>query len=140
MTQDNLPLTYILQAQPHPSRRLCWEAIKSQPDGTVVKLSKPKRTSKKNALMWCVLRQMEQIDWYGEHLTDEEWKVVITAERKKQRAVPGISGGFVVLGEQTRNMPGWEIDEIIEIACALACEHGVEIQIKESAEPVGRMK
>lgn len=128
---------FILRPFPHPSRRLCWEAIKSAPDDMIVKIEKPKRTSKKNALMWCVLKQMEVIDWYGQTLTSEEWKVVITAKLKRQRAVPGIDRGFVVLGEQTRNMSGSEINDIIDVACALAGSKGIEIQIKEFSEPTG---
>lgn len=124
--------TFILQPAPHPSRRNCWEAVKSSPDGMEVIIRKPKRSSAKNALMWAILRQLEPIDWYGEKLTSEEWKIVITASLKRQRAVRGIDGGFVVLGEQTRNMSGPEIDLVILASEALAASKGITVKRVEN--------
>src|SRR6056297_1457521 len=65
----------------------------------------PKRSTDQNARMWAMLTDVsQQVDWYGNRLTPEEWKQVFTAALRRQRAVPGIDGGFVVLGASTRKM------------------------------------
>ena len=58
-----------------------------------------KRSSAQNRLMWAALSDISrQVDWYGEKLSPEDWKHVLSASLKKQRAVPGLDGGFVELG------------------------------------------
>lgn len=130
---------YILAPAPHPARANCLQAVRNAPDGMRVVIEPQKRSNAKNAEMWAILTQLEPIDWYGQHLTKEEWKIVVTASLKRQRAVPGIDGGFVVLGEQTRNMPASEINEIILAAEALAAQKGIQIRRIEVIEPTGRV-
>jgi hypothetical protein len=67
----------------------------------------------------------DQVDWYGQKLTPEEWKDVLTAGLKKQRAVPGIDGGFVILGAHTSTMSKGDLSELIELIAAFGAEHGV---------------
>lgn len=75
------------------------------------------RTLEQNAKMWAMLNDIaKQVVWYGEKLTAEEWKIVLTAGLKKQKAVPGIEGGFVVLGASTSKMSMKEMAEVIELA------------------------
>lgn len=119
------------------SRRHAIQAVYLADDGMEITIRKPKRSSAKSKLMWAILTQLEPIDWYGQNLTKDEWKIVITAALKKQKAVPGIDGGFVVLGEQTRNMPDTEIDLIILQAEALAGQKGIRIKRIENIEPQG---
>ena len=75
--------------------------------------------------MWSILTQLEPIDWYGNHLTKEEWKDVITASLRRQRVVPGIDGGFVVCGERTSKMSIAAMNEVIEAAYALGSTKGI---------------
>ncbi len=93
----------------------------------IVSLSRPKRTLEQNDKMWAMLTDIsKQVDWYGQKLTKEEWKDVMTAGLKKQRAVPGIDGGFVVLGAHTSRMTKEEVMELIELIAAFGAEHDVE--------------
>jgi hypothetical protein len=92
-------------------------------------LSHPKRTSAQNARMWAMLTDVsKQVDWYGERLTKEEWKTVMTAALRKQRAVPGIDGGFVVLGDKTSEMDKTELSELMELIEAFGAQKGVRFQ------------
>jgi hypothetical protein len=84
-----------------------------------------KRSASQNRLMWAVLNQLTPIDWYGNKLTKEEWKDMITASIKRQKVVPGIDGGFVVLGARTSKMTIKEMNEVIEAAYAFGATHGI---------------
>jgi hypothetical protein len=101
--------------------------IQQAPDGYEVRLSEPRRTTDQNRLMWALLSDLaEQVDWHGQHLTAEEWKDVLTASLKKQRAVPGIDGGFVILGARTSRMTKAEMSELCELIYAFGAQQGVE--------------
>ena len=85
------------------------------------------RTLEQNAKMWAVLDDIsKQVDWHGEKLSSEDWKHVLTASLKKQKAVPGIDGGFVVLGVSTKKMKISEMRDLIELAHAFGAEHDVD--------------
>lgn len=77
--------------------------------------------------MWATLHDIAaQVDWHGQKLAPEDWKDMLTASLKKQRAVPGIDGGFVILGERTRDMSREEMSEVIELALAFGAQRGVK--------------
>ena len=66
--------------------------------------------------------------WHGQKLADSEWKDVFTAALKRQKVVPGIDGGFVVLGTSTRNMTIAEMGELMELMEAFGAEHNVRFR------------
>jgi hypothetical protein len=69
-----------------------------------------------------------QVDWYGQKLTPENWKDVFTAALRRSKVVPGIDGGFVVIGAHTSTMTIREMAELIELMQAFAAEHGVKFK------------
>ena len=84
------------------------------------------RNLEQNAKMWAMLTDIsDQVVWYGQKLTKENWKDIITASYKKQTAVPGIDGGFVILGARTSQMSIKEMSDVIEIAYAFGSEQNV---------------
>ena len=92
----------------------------------VVEVKPLTRTLQQNRLMWKILQQLaDQVVWYGNKLTKENWKDMITAGLKNQDVVPGINGGFVVLGDSTRKMSVKELNEVIELAYAFGAQNGV---------------
>jgi len=104
----------------------------SVPDGWIAEFKEPTRTLEQNALMWPLLDDLSrQVDWYGQKLTDEEWKDVMTAALKRQKVVPGIDGGFVVVGSSTRKMGKAEFSELLELIYAFGAEHGVKFRTDE---------
>jgi len=92
----------------------------------VLSLTEETRSNEQNAKMWATLAEIaNQVNWYGQKLTAEEWKWVLSASLKKQRAVQGIDGGFVVLGQSTSKMTIAEMSEMIELAVAFGAQQGV---------------
>lgn len=86
----------------------------------------PRRTLDQNDKMWPMLRDIaKQVVWHGESLKDFEWKDMFTAALKRYRVVPGIDGGFVVLGMRTSRMSKRDVSELIEFAYAFGADHDV---------------
>lgn len=108
------------------SRAYVSDLVKGLDVGMWVEIRKPKRTNEQNAKMWALLSEVaEQVEWYGQKLTPDDWKVILTASLRKQRAVPGVDGGFVVLGDRTSKMSKEELSELIELIYAFGAERGV---------------
>ena len=62
-------------------------------------------------------------------MTPEDWKTMFTAALKRERVVPGINGGFVVLGQSTSKMTKAEMCELQELIEAFSAERGVLLGI-----------
>ena len=108
------------------ARQRAIQAVQNAPEGFVVEVKEPNRSLDQNALMWPLLQELSrQVEWYGQHLTDEEWKDVLSASLKKQKVVPGINGGFVVCGQRTSKMTKAEFSDLIELIYAFGAQHGV---------------
>ncbi len=89
-------------------------------------IKKEKRSLPQNAKMWATLTDIaNQVEWHGEKLSPDDWKTMLTASLRKQKAVPGIDGGFVVLGESTSRMTKEEMSELLELAIAFGAQHEV---------------
>jgi hypothetical protein len=89
-------------------------------------VGEPRRTLDQNSKMWPMLKDIErQVIWHGEKLKDFEWKDMFTAALKRYRVVPGIDGGFVVLGMRTSRMSKKDLSELIELMMAFGAERNV---------------
>lgn len=79
--------------------------------------------------MWANLEDIaQQVVWYGQKLDKQEWKDVLTAGLKKQKIVPGIEGGFVVIGARTSKMSIAEMNELIELSTMFGAQQGVKFR------------
>ncbi len=98
-----------------------------QPDAPlVITIQERNRTLDQNAKLWACLNDVsEQVIWHGRKLVSESWKHIFTAALKKQDVVPGIDGGFVVLGQSTSRMTVGEMRDLIELIQAFGAEHSV---------------
>jgi hypothetical protein len=97
-----------------------------------VEVRPQRRSTEQNAKLWAMLNEVaRQVEWYGQHLTPEEFKHVFTAALKKQRVVPGLDGGFVVLGQSTSRMSKADLSELIELIHAFGAERGVKFRETE---------
>lgn len=112
----------------HPTaRQMASRAVINAPDGFVCEIKPRTRSLDQNAKMWAMLADLSrQVEWYGQCLTSDEWKDVLTAALKKQKAVPGIDGGFVVIGARTRNMTIREMSDLVELMYAFGAERDVK--------------
>ena len=98
----------------------------------ILELKPETRSLNQNRRLWAMLTDIsKQVDWHGRKLTQEEWKHVFTAALTKQDVVPGIDGGFVVLGKSTSKMTKAEMTELQELMAAFGAEHGVRFAATE---------
>lgn len=109
------------------ARRRAIEAVRTAPEGYAVKITDPKRNLEQNAALWALLQDIaDQVEWYGKHLSPEDWKTLLTAGLKRENRVErGLDGGFVILGSSTSAMSKREFSELLEFSHAFAAEHGV---------------
>ena len=108
--------------QRHYAKRLIDEA----PADYVVVIKEPTRSDDQNAKLWPMLADVARcVDWYGRKLTDHEWKDVFTAALRKSEVVPGLDGGFVVLGQKTSTMTKRQFSDLIELMYQFGATHGV---------------
>ena len=93
----------------------------------VLEVKPETRSLSQNARLWAILTDVsEQVEWYGRKLTPDDWKHVFTAALSKQDVVPGIEGGFVVLGKATSKMTKSEMAELQTLIEAFGVQRGVK--------------
>lgn len=105
-------------------------AIKDAPQGYYVEIKPPTRSLEQNARLWAMLTDVsEQVVWYGQKLTPDDWKDVFTASLRKARVVPTIEGdGFVPLGMRTSQMTVGEMADLQTLIEAFGAERGVKFK------------
>ena len=92
-----------------------------------IEVRKEKRSDPQNRRMWAMLRDIsQQVDWYGQQLSEAEWKDVFSAAMKKQKVVPGLDGGFVVCGQRTSQMTKAEMSDMQTLMEAFGAERNVK--------------
>lgn len=114
------------------SREAACRRIYEAPEGWECEIREPKRNLDQNAKLWANLQDIaEQVEWYGQYLTKEDWKAVFSASLKQQKVVPGLDGGFVVCGQSTSKMTKSEFSDLLELIHAFGAEHGVRFGASE---------
>lgn len=103
--------------------------IKALETGAVaVDLYRPeeRRSNDSNAKLWAMVSDIsKQLEWYGQNLTPEHWKELLSHDWKSQAIVPAISGGFCAIGVRTSKLNKREFSELIEIIYAFGANHGI---------------
>lgn len=98
----------------------------------VLEIRPETRSLAQNARLWAMLGEIsQQVDWYGQRLTADEWKDVFSAALKRTKVVPGLDGGFVVCGQSTSKMTIAEMSEMQTLMEAFGAERGVRFQSTE---------
>ena len=93
----------------------------------VCEIKKKTRSIIQNSRLWAMLGDISrQVEWYGKKMSPESWKHVFSAALKKQEAVPGLDGGFVVLGQSTSKMTIAEMRDMQELMSAFGAERDVQ--------------
>lgn len=137
---DRIKITLFEPVQAHKVlTQQIWPLIKASlmaGHRMVVEVKKETRSLEQNARMWAMLTDVsKQVVWYGRKLTPEDWKHVFTASLTKQEVVPGIDGGFVVLGKSTSQMTKAEMSELQELMQAFGAQQGVKFTAPEYIDP-----
>ena len=124
--------------QAHAAIMNLWAQIKGpMVDGQqyVIELREKTRSNEQNSRMWAMLSDVsKQVIWHGRKLSPEEWKHVFSASLKRQDVVPGIDGGFVVLGLSTSKMSVREMGDLMELISAFGAQNGVKFSAPEYME------
>ena len=112
-------------------RQNCIEAIQNLPANTEqplqIIIQEDTRSIAQNRMLWACLRDVsQQVVWYGKKLDSDSWKNIFSASLKGQETVPGINGGFVVLGQSTSKMRVSEMRDLITLIHAFGAEHNVQ--------------
>lgn len=108
------------------ARRNAMDCVAHAPAGYCVEVKPKTRTLEQNARMWAMLTDISrQVEWHGLSLAPVEWKDLFTALLRGQKVVPGIEGGFVVLGTRTSDMSISEMSDLMEAMAAFGAESGV---------------
>lgn len=126
---EKLTLPLWNEQQGHAAAQTIWRTAKAHLAAgrrMVMELRPEKRSDPQNRRMWAMLGEIAaQVDWYGQKLSADDWKHVLSASLRKQRAVPGIDGGFVVLGLSTSKMSKAEMSELQTLMEAFGAEKEV---------------
>lgn len=123
----------ILRNKADREKAAAW--CRNAPDGTRLELKAARRSIEQNSLLWQRLTELaHQVDWYGQKLSAEDWKDVMSASLRKARVVPGIDGGFVPLGMRTSDMTKQEMTDLLELIAAFGAERGVKFRDLETAD------
>lgn len=118
---------FVIRREPKDNRAYICQHIIDGQDGDVVKITPPTRSLEQNSKLWPMLADVsKQVNWYGNKLTDEEWKDVFTAAIEKQKVVPGLDGSFVVCGASTSKYSKPKFAEMIELIYAFGAQHDVK--------------
>lgn len=97
-----------------------------------IEVRSEKRSDPQNRRMWAMLKDISrQVIWHGQKMSDDEWKDFFTAALKKQRVMPGMDGGFVVLGQKTSKMSKAEMCELQELIEAFGAQHEVRFAAQD---------
>lgn len=122
-----------------PQTRLrAHQAIDETPEGYAVVISEPARNLDQNAAMWPILEAFcQQLEWPVNGrmvtMTSDEWKDVLTAAFRQERArlAMGLDGGVVMLGMRTSKMGKREFSDWLEFLHATAASRGVSVYAQE---------
>lgn len=117
--------TVIIKSQADRNLIAKWAA--NVAEGTIVEFKSARRSPDQNALLWARLGEISRgVVWYGQKLSAEDWKDVMTASLRKARVVPGLdAGSFVPLGMRTSDMTKDEMTALLDLIDAFAAEQGV---------------
>lgn len=115
----------ILYSDAMRAKAIDW--ISRAPKETRVTFQGPRRSLDQNARLWASLTEVaEQVEWYGQKLSSEDWKDVFTASLRRARVVPGLDPGtYVPLGMRTSDMSKDELSNLLELIYAFGAQHGV---------------
>ena len=127
---NKLTMTLTDEVQGYAAVKTIWAHAKANLNAgrrMVMELRPEKRSDPQNRRMWAMLGEIAtQVDWYGQKLSADDWKHILSASLTKQRVAPGIEGGFVVLGLSTSKMSKAEMADLQTLMEAFGADNGVK--------------
>lgn len=92
-----------------------------------VRITEATRKTIQNAKMWAMLNDIaKQVEWYGQTLSQDEWKDVLSASLFEETTVPAInSRKMVLLGKATSKFTVSQMTDMIEFMYAFGAQESV---------------
>mgnify|MGYP003553869562 FL=1 len=122
------------------ARRRAMACVADAPEGYVVTVQEPTRSTDQNSAQWPILEAFaEQLQWPVNgamvNLSAEEWKDVLTSafQGETVRLAMGLNGGVVMLGLRTSQMGKRRFTEWLDFLRATAALRGVVVYADEAA-------
>ncbi len=121
---------FTLRLSSRATRETACRAVMQAPEGSSMSIALPKRTGDQNRLLHALLTDVAlQVEWNGKKRNVEAWKDIFTAALRSANheldIVPGLHGGFVLLGMHTSSMSKEEMSDLIELMYAFGAQRGV---------------
>ncbi|WP_261392256.1 recombination protein NinB [Halomonas sp. DP5N14-9] len=111
----------------HMAARMAGRGLEAGPVELVLRRPKNQRSLDQNRRLWAVLADVSrQVEWYGRYLSKEAWKDIFSAALERQDVVPGLEGGFVMIGGRTSKMTKQRFADLLTLIDAFGAEHGVQ--------------
>ena len=107
--------------------RMAGRGLEAGPVELVLRRPKNQRSLDQNRRLWAVLSDVSrQVEWYGRYLPKEAWKDIFSAALERQDVVPGLEGGFVMIGGRTSKMTKQRFADLLTLIDAFGAEQGVQ--------------
>ena len=93
----------------------------------VIRLGRERRSLDQNKKLWPMLSDISnQVNWYGKKIQPIDWKTIFMAALLGGEVVPGINGGFVIIGLSTSKLSKEKFSDLIEFMYAFGSERSVK--------------
>ena len=107
--------------------RMAGRGLEAGPVELVLRRPKNQRSLDQNRRLWAVLADVSrQVEWYGRYLSKDAWKDIFSAALERQDVVPGLEGGFVMIGGRTSKMTKQRFADLLTLIDAFGADHGVQ--------------
>ncbi|WP_289105072.1 recombination protein NinB [Halomonas sp. H10-59] len=107
--------------------RMAGRGLEAGPVELVLRRPKNQRSLDQNRRLWAVLSDVSrQVEWYGRYLSKDAWKDIFSAALERQDVVPGLEGGFVMIGGRTSKMTKQRFADLLTLIDAFGADHGVQ--------------
>ena len=126
-----MKLATVILGSKSSREKVCAWAM-SAPPKTVVQFKAPGRTIPQNDRLHAIISKVAQaVEWNGKKRDVEAWKDIFTAALLSAThdldVVPGINGGFVLLGLHTSSLSVEQCGNLMMLVEKFAAEHGVDL-------------
>lgn len=118
----------VVHIRSQADRNLITNWTERVPDGTRVEFKGTRRSNDQNSKLWAGLTDIAvQVEWHGQRLTTNEWKLVfLDALKRELKIVPNLDGdGFVNVGRSSSDLSKQEFSDLLELIAAFGARHGV---------------
>ena len=112
------------------ARKLALDAVRTAAAGVRVTIDEPKRSNAQNDKLHALLSDVAlQKLWHGERLTLTEWKRLFSAAVFREKMLPGIDGGIVIVPKFTSDMNKHDVSELIDFVLCWGAENEIKFDL-----------